>query len=343
MKAYLVTRRDFGRILSGGLLLAAGNEWSEASVADATGGGFAFGVIADAQYCDAAAAGTRFYRDSPAKLADCVDVLNELPLAFVIHLGDLIDRDFRSFEVIVPIFDRIRSPRHHVLGNHDFSVAPDELDRVAAKLGLSSCYYSFQHHGWRFVVLDGTEVSLFAHREGSPAHVAAKQLYDQMKQQGIPQAEPWNGGIGPQQLAWLNGQLQAASRAGQKVIVFCHYPVYPAAAHNLWNDTELIGVLEAHDCVVAYINGHNHAGDYAVHHGIHYLTVPGMVETPDTTAFAVCQVGGDGRCGGAPALSDRQGRMLPGHRPTRGQLAIVGYGRTPGYLWQTLRKHTEES
>ena len=160
----------------------------------------------------------------------------------------------------------------------------------------------------------------------------------QMKQQGVPQAEPWNGGIGPQQIAWLNSQLEAASRAGQKVIVFCHYPVYPAAAHNLWNDTELIGVLEAHACVAAYINGHNHAGGYAVHHGIHYLTVPGMVETRDTTAFAVCQVGGD-----APARADRQGHILPGHRPTRGQLAIVGYGRTPGYLWQTLRKHTEES
>ncbi len=68
MATRLMTRRDFSRIVSGGLLMAAGTDCSEASAAQKAGGGFAFGVIADAQYCDADPAGTRFYRDSPAKL-----------------------------------------------------------------------------------------------------------------------------------------------------------------------------------------------------------------------------------------------------------------------------------
>ncbi len=108
----------------------------------------------------------------------------------------------------------------------------------------------------------------------------------------------------------------------------------PAAAHNLWNDTELIGVLESHTCVVAYINGHNHAGGYGLKNGIHYLTVPGMVETPDTTAYAVFQVGAAAGPDAVSVFERRAGIALPGHRPTQGQVAVVGYGRTPGYLWQ---------
>lgn len=72
--------------------------------------------------------------------------------------------------------------------------------------------------------------------------------------------------------------------------MFSHYPVWPENEHNLWNDAAVVSLLENAGCVAAYINGHNHAGNYAERNGIHYVTLHGMVDTPDTTAYAVARV-----------------------------------------------------
>jgi len=66
----------------------------------------------------------------------------------------------------------------------------------------------------------------------------------------------------------------------QRVIVFSHMPLRPLdAAENLWNNEEIIEILENSSNVVAFINGHNHAGDYVFKNGIHYITIFGMVDT----------------------------------------------------------------
>ena len=49
--------------------------------------------------------------------------------------------------------------------------------------------------------------------------------------------------------------------------------------HNLWNDFEIISLIENRPNVVAYINGHNHSGNYVFKNGVHYITLFGMVET----------------------------------------------------------------
>jgi predicted phosphodiesterase len=265
---------------------------------------FTFGVIADAQYCDAEPAGTRYYRRSARKLEDCVRALNTSKPAFVVHLGDFIDRDFDSFEPMVPIFERIDAPHYHVLGNHDFSVADDLKPSVPKRLGLVERYYMFHTHGWRFLVLDGNDLSLVARRKGDPEFGPTRQMYETLINREKPNAKTWNGALGGQQLNWLDAQLTAADTAGEPVVVFCHFPVFPPNVHNLWNDTEVLQILERHSCVVAWMNGHNHAGNYAVREGIHHVTFPGLVETADTTAYALVHV-----------------------NPER--LEIEGFGRTP--------------
>ena len=65
---------------------------------------FTFGAIADCQYCDADTGGVRFYRNSPAKLEAAVKHLNTLDLKFTVHLGDFIDKDWESFDVVGPIY-----------------------------------------------------------------------------------------------------------------------------------------------------------------------------------------------------------------------------------------------
>ena len=121
-----------------------------------------FGVIADCQYCDCPSSTQRFYRNSPAKLESCVRELNQHSLDFVVHLGDYIDKDFASFDTLQPVIAQLRAPLRQVLGNHDFSVAESLKRKVPKRMGLSNRFYSFTIKGWRFIALDGNDLSTFA-------------------------------------------------------------------------------------------------------------------------------------------------------------------------------------
>ena len=107
------------------------------------------------------------------------------------------------------------------------------------------------------------------------------------EKEGRPQAKPWNGAIGNQQLAWLEAQLEMADKQKLNAIVFAHFPVLPLSALNIWNDVEVVELLESHKSVKAFFNGHHHPGNYVEKKGIHYVTFQGMVMTTEDTAYAV--------------------------------------------------------
>jgi manganese-dependent ADP-ribose/CDP-alcohol diphosphatase len=260
---------------------------------------FSFGAIADCQYCEVPDRGQRKYAASKEKLHQCVEHFNKEDLSFVIHLGDFIDRDFSSFDEILPIYDSLDAPGYHVLGNHDFEVADKFKERVPSKLGMPSKYYDFLIKDWRFVCLDGNDLSFIAYPKDSEGYRKSEKYYRENK----IQSPRWNGGVGQEQLMWLRKTLEKAEDSEEKVALFCHFPVYPPDPHNLWNANEVISLLEEFSCVKAYINGHNHKGKYAIKNGIHYLTCKGMVDT-DETAYSII-------------------RVSPGH------LKIEGHGREP--------------
>ncbi|MBX2814855.1 MAG: metallophosphoesterase [Saprospiraceae bacterium] len=249
------------------------------------GAAFSFGIIADCQYCKAATQGQRQYAKSDKKLHACVSDLNARDLAWVIHLGDFIDRDWASFDVVAPIYDQLKMPAFHVLGNHDYSVADSLKAFVPNRLGLSNPYYSFEHHGWRFIVLNGNDISFHAYPEGSPQYTMAEDYYAN----NSISSPKWNGAIGREQLSWLEETLQMARSKREHVILFCHFPVYPEDVHNLWNDQEIVDLIEKYPNVKGYINGHNHKGNYGQIKGVHYLTMKGMVDT-DTTSYGIMHV-----------------------------------------------------
>jgi predicted MPP superfamily phosphohydrolase len=246
---------------------------------------FSFGLIADCQYCDIEGQGVRKYSLSESKLKESVTQFNSMNLEFVAHLGDFIDRDFESFDVVVPIYNQLNVPKYHVLGNHDFSVLDNRKPEIHQILDMPSKYYDFEINGWRFIVLDGNDISFHAYPKTSEKYREAVEYYDT---HGIDSPK-WNGAIGRDQLKWLKTLLQEASRKRENVILFCHFPVYPANNHNLWNAGEIVALIETYSCVKAYINGHNHSGNYAVKEGIHYLTLKGMVDT-EQTSYAVFKV-----------------------------------------------------
>lgn len=251
---------------------------------------FSFGVIADVQYCDCDTKGSRYYRLSPSKLDSCVSELSKEDLSFVVHLGDIIDRDYGSFDTVMPIFEKVKAPVYFVLGNHEFSVLEEEKAKIPGRLGLEKRYYDYTIQNWRFIVTDGNEESLYAWPAGSRQQKNAARTYESVKAGNKPQAQEWNGGIGKKQLTWIEKTLKDAESKNQQVVLFSHFPIYPSEAHNLWNDSEVKRILESHSGVVAWMSGHNHGGGYTVSEGIHYLIFHGMVETETTTAWAVVDV-----------------------------------------------------
>lgn len=254
---------------------------------------FRFGVIADVQYCNCepATAMNRYYRRSADKLSDCLATLARHDLRFILDLGDLIDRDFASFDTILPVYQTGNVPVHRTLGNHDYAVNVTHLDDITRRLRIDPLgYYFVEYDAWRLIVLNGNEVSLFATRAGTPLRQEAERTLTALQQREAPNAQEWNGGVSETQLAWLNQQLAQAQRSGQSVIVAGHYPLYPAGGLNLWNDAAVIAVLEQYPSVVAYFNGHHHDGNYGYQHGIHYVNFKGMVDTEDENTFAVVAV-----------------------------------------------------
>ena len=270
---------------------------------------FVFGVIADVQYADREDPEEGDLSGSIEKLAYCVAHYNSKDLvdnasyigasrklSFVVQLGDIIaggDNASKELDQILGIYNRINTLRYHVLGNHDFW----GIDRktVLKKLEMEKPYYDFRYGKWRFVVLDTMDIAVKGGwSKDSPNYVAGERALNELVRQEAPNALDWNGGVGADQKKWLSDVLSDADRRKQNVVVFGHHPLVPGGnKHNLWNNDEIIGILESHECVVAYINGHRHIGDYAWQNNIYYVTIDGMVTSPGKKGCVVVWVYSD--------------------------------------------------
>jgi predicted phosphodiesterase len=240
---------------------------------------FSIGAIADAQYADTPDQGQRMYHTVPAKLAAAVADFNRQKLDFVVHLGDFIDRDWNSYDAVLPIARQLQHPWHFVLGNHEFAIDDAHKPLIAEKLGMPGRYYSFVRHGWLFIVTDGNDLSSYGWPQGSAQH------RESMAQHAAHYADKplWDGGIGDGQLHWIDSELGRADRRGLKAMLFCHFPLWPENPHNLWNADAVRALLERHPSAKIWIDGHNHDGNYGVRAGIHYVNLKAMLDTPETS------------------------------------------------------------
>lgn len=254
-----------------------------------------FGVIADPQYADAdpRPEAERYYRNSPKKLAEAIEVFNGEDLSFVVTLGDLIDRDWQSFDAILPLYDALRHESILLPGNHDFYVAPENMGEVHARLGMPAPWHHFSRGGIRFVVIDGNEISLFSTPEGDPRNDEAKRRLEALTAAGAINAKTWNAGISHGQFAWLEQTLVEAGERGEKVLVMGHYPLFPEHDHNLWDCDRVVDLFERSGNVIAYLNGHYHAGNLGRHGYTWYVNFKGMVDTETENTFAVVEIHAD--------------------------------------------------
>lgn len=234
---------------------------------------FTFGVVADIQYADKDTAGKRQYRRALEILPRCVEQFNEAKPAFVVQCGDLFDGYGKlgdpSLELeksqadalkVLSVLRRVEPPLHHVIGNHCLRAGKDFLRR---ELGLGQFHYDFRSPragGWRFFVLDGNDAG-----------------YELMSRD---------------QIAWFKAALKESAKAGERVIVFCHYALLKEAArhHRLKNAADVLPAIEASGRVAAWVAGHDHAGGYFEKAGIHHVTLKGLVESKGDPDFALFSV-----------------------------------------------------
>ncbi len=252
-----------------------------------------FGLITDVQYADVDPEGERHYRESLPKLAAAVAWLAKKDLAFTLHLGDFIDRDFTGFATLLPVLDGLGHPVKHLLGNHDYTVADGEKARIAATLAMPHDHYAFHRGGVRFVMLDTNERSIYKYLQGSTGQVEGEAMLAKMVAVGAPAAQPWNGGVSAKQLAWLEDELAQADAAKQRVIVCGHHPLLPANAMCAWDSEGVLGVLDRHRCVVAYFNGHHHDGAQEIRGGVPFITFKSILQQPGVNSFSAIHVFAD--------------------------------------------------
>ncbi len=272
-------RRAFLR--NGSLILAgAGFNLAAAASLDAAARKPAvrFGLVTDLHFADKPPAGTRYYRETPAKLAEAaVQFAKDRP-DFVVELGDLIDTagsleaELGYLKRINKDFAPIHKSRHYVLGNHCVETLTKE--EFLGTVGQAKSYDSFDTGGIHFVVLDACFRS-----DGKPYGRKNSKWTDA----NVPAAE----------LDWLKEDLKASSG---NVVVFVHQRVDVANNYGVKNAAAIRKVLEESGRVLAVFQGHSHKNDYREISGIHYCTLVGMIEGSgaDNNGYSTVDIGIDG-------------------------------------------------
>ncbi|MCW8833837.1 MAG: metallophosphoesterase, partial [Colwellia sp.] len=156
------------------------------------------GIIADCQYHHREHKRERYYNLSATKLEQAVHALNEHSIDWSIHLGDFIDKDYQSYQTLLPIWQMLKAPGYHVLGNHDFSVAEELKLTIPDVLNMPARYYDVSKNNWRFVIIDGNDLSLYAYPKQSEKHLASKRAFQayQEKSPADKELHSYNGAIG---------------------------------------------------------------------------------------------------------------------------------------------------
>ena len=244
-----------------------------------------FGILTDAHYADRTPGGTRHYADSVTKVREAVEEFRRAKVDFVIELGDWKDTTpqseavptLRFLDTIERELQAFGGPVYHVLGNHDMDcLTKEEFLAHTANAGRArgKTHYSFSARGVRCIVLDANfNADLSPYERGN---------FDWRKAY-----------IPAEQIEWLDAELSRHSK--EPTLIFVHQMLDSFSDINkdlcVGNASEVVAVLERHPQVVAVFQGHHHPGHYSQRAGIHYLTLPGMIEQASpANAYAVVEM-----------------------------------------------------
>jgi hypothetical protein len=278
---WMVTRRAF--LKGSGLLIAGlstGLPFARANSLDGKAK-LSFGIVTDVHYADRDLIGSRNYRESLAKMTECVKLMNDKKVDFFVELGDLKDQGnpiteestLKYLDTIEKVYGQFKGPRYHVLGNHDVdSISKEQFLAHVDNTGIAkgSTYYSFDLKGLHFVVLDANY-----NADGSD--------YDHGEFDWTDTNVPLK------QLNWLKKDLASTTKP---VITFVHQQLDVTGSTGVKNGPQVRQVLQDSKSALAVFQGHHHAGHYSYIEGVHYYTLKGMVEGSggQNNSYAIVEV-----------------------------------------------------
>ena len=288
-----LSRRAFIRqgslILAGSAIFRGGTTLAASSPATVR-----LGLVTDLHFADRPSAGTRYYRETPTKLAEALQRFEQDKTDLVIELGDLVDAadtphaEKGYLSRMVQQISAAPGQHHYVVGNHCvYTLTKDEFLEVVQR---KSTYYSFDFGDYHFIVLDAC-----FRQDGVPYGRKNSQWMDA----NLPGAE----------LEWLRADLKTTTR---KTIAFVHQRLDLDKVPGIRNSTEVRKILEQSGKVLAVVQGHYHKNFYREIEGIHYCTMAAMIE-------------GTGKENNAYARMD----ILPGDT-----ICITGFRKQQSHEWK---------
>ena len=175
-------------------------------------------------------------------------------------------RSLSLFELYDKTQQDLSIPVHHAIGNHDvLGLFPKSgVDPADPQYGkkyfrdhIGKTYYSFDHKGVHFVVLDSVGITLDRNYEGR---------------------------VDAAQLVWLGGDLNAVP-TGTPIVVLAHIPIVSAInsympeptappgrnGMTVANSAEVVKLFEGHN-VIGVLQGHTHINERVEWHGVPYIT-----------------------------------------------------------------------
>lgn len=246
-----------------------------------------FGIITDIHFSTTSEPAAAI--KTAADLRKWLEYCKKSNVDFLLQLGDLIKGSQEHYHEELlqanTILREFPGTIRNVIGNHCLAMPREEL---LATLGMKNSYYTFTEKVFRFIVLDGMEVSIHNIPETPEDSHILKYFLAQ------PENHDYCGAVGIQQKAWLKKELQNAEGAGEKVILICHFPLLPETTdpkHGLlWNHQEIVELLDSYACIKACLTGHYHYGGYAVKDGIHYVVLPAFINRLEHPNFTCGKV-----------------------------------------------------
>lgn len=220
---------------------------------------------------------------------EIAQIINNLHPDFILTGGDMVGSALSAnetdavilFNVMENLFSLFNPKVYYTMGNHDMfgvyvqsSVTPDHplwgKKMYEAKVGER--YYSFMHKGWKFIVLDGTQIT---------------------------EERKYTGGFGKEQIQWLSDELKNTDKT-TPLILSNHIPfVNP---NNLLSDTlpvmtkpfrEVLGLFDGYNLKLV-LQGHSHELSDVLVKGIHFLsggtTIIQKNNVPEKEGFIIINI-----------------------------------------------------
>ncbi len=219
------------------------------------------GLLTDLHYGDKEPKINRYYRETLAKLDECVELMNKERPDCVVELGDFIDQaetveeEAAWLDTIESHYAKLEVPRHYILGNH--CVATLTKDEFVSHTKMApDCRSAFQINGVTFLLLD----ACFRH-DGVPY--------------GRKNSDWRDSFIPAEEAQWIRDEL---AKADGPVVVLTHQRLDASKVHAVRNAPEIRAILEASGKVSAVFQGHSHKNDLQEIAAIPYCTLPAMIE-----------------------------------------------------------------